>query len=161
MRGRACRCLLFALSLSLGCTTVRHDMRRAEAAFAEARYEDVEAWLADLEPSLGAMDPTLRARFYYLAGMSAYRIGELRRARHALALCREEVEANRVRLPPAWVRNLESALEELGARRETNDDDARASHVKAPRTGRARGAKEQETSSVEARAQRFDRVLGR
>lgn len=106
---------LVLASATLGCTTLRHDLRRAEGAFAEARYEDVEVWLAELSPSLGAMDPTMRARFYYLSGMSAFRIGEHRRARHALALCREELETHRVRLPPAWVRNLESALDELGA----------------------------------------------
>lgn len=97
----------------LGCTTVRDDVRRAETAFSEARYEDVEAWLEALAPSVPDMEPALRARFYYLAGMSAYRMGERARARHALALCREELAVHRVALPEPWLRNLQGALAEL------------------------------------------------
>jgi len=97
------------------CTSLGDDVRRAEQAFSEARYEDVEAWLSDLEPSLGKMSTPLRARYYYLAGMSAYRIGQRPQARHALALCREELATSPEALPPAWQHNLESALDELAS----------------------------------------------
>ncbi len=106
--------LLLWLSFALlGCTGVRDELRRAETAFAEARYEDVETWLVDLEPNVARMQPDLRARYYYLAGMSAFRMGQRARARHALALCRAELESSPAALPPAWSRNLESALAEL------------------------------------------------
>ncbi len=106
----------FALSLALctfACSGVRDDLRRAETAFEEARYEDVEVWLADLEPSVARMEPAQRARYYYLVGMSAFRMGKRARARHALALCRAELESAPAALPPAWAHNLESALAEL------------------------------------------------
>lgn len=99
--------------LGFGCTSLGDDVRRAEQAFSEARYEDVEEWLGDLEPSLGKMSTPLRARYYYLAGMSAYRIGQLAAARHALALCREELAMSAEKLPGAWQHNLDSALSEL------------------------------------------------
>jgi len=95
------------------CTGLGDDLRRAEQAFSEARYEDVEEWLSDLEPNLGKMSTPLRARYYYLAGMSAYRIGQRAQARHNLALCREELAMSAEKLPESWMHNLESALADL------------------------------------------------
>ena len=95
------------------CTTVRDDLRRAEVAFSEARYEDVESWATELAPDLPTMTAEQRAQYYYLAGMSAFRIGKRARARHALALCREEVELGKVQLPDTWSRNLQAALGQL------------------------------------------------
>jgi hypothetical protein len=109
--------LCVLVGLACACTSLGDEVRRAEQAFSEARYEDVEAWLSDLEPSLGKMSTPLRARYYYLAGMSAYRIGQRAEARHALALCREEVDTLAEKLPPAWMHNLEKALEELSSSR--------------------------------------------
>jgi hypothetical protein len=103
--------------LTCACTSLGDEVRRAEQAFTEARYEDAEAWLSDLEPSLGKMSTPLRARYYYLAGMSAYRIGERAQARHALALCREELATTAEQLPPAWMHNLQTALDELSSPR--------------------------------------------
>lgn len=102
-------------SVGSACTSLGDDVRRAEQAFSEARYEDVEEWLSDLEPSLGKMSTPLRARYYYLAGMSAYRIGQRPEARHALALCREELATSPDALSPAWQHNLQTALDELAS----------------------------------------------
>jgi hypothetical protein len=110
---RFCGPSLLMVWLGLGCTSLGDDVRRAELAFSEARYEDVEEWLGDLESDLGKMSTPLRARYYYLAGMSAYRIGQRSEARHALALCREELATSTEQLPPAWMHNLETALAEL------------------------------------------------
>jgi hypothetical protein len=124
------------VGLTCACTSLGDEVRRAEQAFSEARYEDVEAWLSDLEPSLGKMSTPLRARYYYLAGMSAYRIGQRAEARHALALCREELASLRWRageagdstsdeqLPPAWMHNLQTALDDLSAPRSYDAPDA-------------------------------------
>ncbi len=102
----------WVLVLLVGCTTHADDLRRAESAFSTARYEEVEVWLFDLEPELGAMNVDERATYYYLAGMSAYRIGHRSRARHALALCREE--SLRVpSFPAQWLHNLHAALDDL------------------------------------------------
>lgn len=103
-------CLLLA-----GCTTRGDDLRRAQRAFKAARYEDVEVWLFDLEPEVGRMELEERARYYYLAGMSAYRMGHRARARHALALCREEsMRLSDEALPEQWRHNMNVALAELG-----------------------------------------------
>ncbi|MET0283673.1 MAG: hypothetical protein ABW352_04365 [Polyangiales bacterium] len=98
--------------LLAGCTTLQDDLRRAQHAFSSARYEEVEVWLYDLEPELGRMTVEDRATYYYLAGMSAYRIGYRARARHALALCREE--SLRVPgFPESWLHHMHSALDDL------------------------------------------------
>jgi hypothetical protein len=100
------------LLLLASCTTHHDDLRRARDAFSAARYEEVEVWLYDLEPELGRMNSEERATYFYLAGMSAYRIGHRARARHALALCREES----LRVPgfsEQWLHNMHSALDDL------------------------------------------------
>jgi hypothetical protein len=102
-------CVLF-----IGCAALRDDLRHAEQAFSEARYENAQVWLSDLEPSVPDMDRELRSRFYYLAGMTAFRTGERTRARHYLALCREEAGEAGVGLTPDWRTNLSATLLELG-----------------------------------------------
>lgn len=118
------RLLVFVLSAVLfsGCAALRDDLRRAETAFTEARYDDAKVWLDDLESSVPQMDRELRARFYYLAGMTAYRIGDRARARHYLALCREEAGDVGVGLTAEWRTNLSAALLELGGRRNELED---------------------------------------
>jgi len=101
--------------LFLGCAALRDDLRHAEQAFSEARYENAQTWLTDLEPSIPEMDRELRSRFYYLSGMTAFRTGERARARHYLALCREEAGDAGVGLTPDWRTNLAVTLRELGA----------------------------------------------
>jgi hypothetical protein len=103
-------CLLLGGACLSGCTSLSDDLSRAETAFHAARYEDVEVWLADLESSLAKLSARDRARYYYLAGMSAQRIGEHARARHALVLCRQELAMSKETLPPAWLHNLDTAL---------------------------------------------------
>ncbi|MDB4988498.1 MAG: hypothetical protein JWN04_3676 [Myxococcaceae bacterium] len=110
--GRGARASLLAALMTQGCTSLADDLTRAETSFNAARYEDVQVWLADLEPSLPKYDALDRARYYYLAGMSAHRIGQHARARHALALCREELELSQQKLKPGWMHNLQTALQD-------------------------------------------------
>jgi hypothetical protein len=95
------------------CSTLRDDLRRAEAAFVEARYEDTSAWLADLEPSVADLPRPLRARYYYMAGVTAERRGDRSRARHYLLLCREEAQREGNGLSDDRRRNLALTLAEL------------------------------------------------
>jgi hypothetical protein len=106
--------LLCALGL-VACAALRDDMKRAESSFEQARYEDVMVWLDDLEPSVPDMQQPMRARFYYLRGLTAFRLGQKKRARHYLALCREEAGPEQASLRPEWRTNLASALAELTA----------------------------------------------
>jgi hypothetical protein len=102
------------LALSLcACSGLRDDLRRAEAAFVEARYEDVSAWLADLEPDVTDLPRPLRARYYYMAGITAERLGDRVSALHYLLLCREEAQREGNGLSDDRRRNLALTLAEL------------------------------------------------
>jgi hypothetical protein len=135
------RLLLVSLSLvMLACVALRDDMRRAEATFDEARYEDTETWLTHLEPQLPEMDRGTRARFYYLRGITAYRLGDATRAKHYLALARVESEPSGVGLREGWRSTLRSTLRTLGAPAlptERHDDDAGAPESSDPAPGEA------------------------
>lgn len=72
-----------------GCAALQDDMQRAEVAYDQARYEEALVWLDDLEDDSPEMDLDMRARFYYLRGMTAYRLGHRNHALHYLAVARE------------------------------------------------------------------------
>ncbi len=109
----------------LGCAALRDDMRRAETAFDEARYEQVDVWLTDLEPHVAEMDKPTRARFYFLRGTTAHRLGQAREARHYLALSREEATKDGLGLRTEWRITLDKLLAEL-------EGDAPAPEAEAP-----------------------------
>jgi hypothetical protein len=104
--------LLIALT-QCACSALRDDLRHAEVAFVEARYEDVRAWLADLEPNVTDLPRPLRARYYYMAGVTAERLGDRASARHYLLLCREEAQREGNGLSDDRRRNLALTLAEL------------------------------------------------
>lgn len=101
------------LLLTAGCAALRDDMQRAENAYTAARYEDALVWLEDLESDTPDMDPDMRARFYYLRGMTAYRLGKRNHALHYLAVCREVAGEDGGALDPEWRKTMERLLEEL------------------------------------------------
>ncbi len=80
---------LLGLGLS-GCGTLVNDLQEAESSYDEARYDDAEVWLADIGTNVAKLDQEHRARFYYVRGMTAYRLGHRNDALHYLALAREE-----------------------------------------------------------------------
>jgi hypothetical protein len=59
------------------------------------------------------MDRPMQARFFYLRGMTAYRLGERDDALHYLALARETAGENHRGLREGWDRQLAQALDEL------------------------------------------------
>lgn len=103
---------LFCLYLG-ACSGLSDDMKRVQSAFDEARYEDVEVWLRDLSTSLPVMSRKLRARYYYIAGITAARLDQPARARHYLVLCREEAALDGFGLTEAQQRNMQLTLREL------------------------------------------------
>ena len=107
------RLLAIGCLLVSACAPLADDMKRAEAAFQEARYEDVSVWLRDLEPSVSDMSRKLRSRYYYMAGVTAARLGDASRARHYLVLCREEAALEGFGLSEDQQRNLVLTLREL------------------------------------------------
>ena len=80
------RLVVLVVLLGLGCNTVGDDLGRATRLYRDARYEASLRWLVDLEDETGSMTPRQRVRFYYLRGMSAYRLGQREDALHFLAL---------------------------------------------------------------------------
>jgi hypothetical protein len=75
---------------AVGCATLSNDLVQAESAYEEAKYDEAEVWLADIGSDVAKLDREHRTRFYYVRGMTAYRLGRRDDALHFLALAREE-----------------------------------------------------------------------
>lgn len=97
-----------------GCTSPATDLRAAQSLYRDARYEQAAAWLDALEPELASMSSAERARYYYLRGMSAFRLGQRADALHYLALAQVLFSDPRADVPPPWRPVLERTLESLG-----------------------------------------------
>jgi hypothetical protein len=91
-------------------------MQRAQESYLQARYEDSLTWLTDLEDDAPSMDPELRARYFYLRGMTEYRLGHRANALHYLAVAREVAGERGEGLLEDWVPLLDRTLEELTPR---------------------------------------------
>ncbi|MCA9528821.1 MAG: hypothetical protein KC543_01650 [Myxococcales bacterium] len=113
--GRLALVAVLALCTAPGCATVGSDIAHARRAYEQARYENALVWLEPLDRDVGAMRPDDRARYFYLRGMSEYRLGRPRDAAHYLALAREADAAAGHPLSPAWRRALDRALTSLRA----------------------------------------------
>ncbi|MAQ15160.1 MAG: hypothetical protein CMN30_10260 [Sandaracinus sp.] len=98
------------LLLGAGCSQLSDEMLTIEAGYREARYEDVVVWLDDLEPDVPAMDEPERARFFYLRGMAAHRLGDHDEALHYLALAREVAGPDGRGLREGWRAQLDETL---------------------------------------------------
>jgi len=100
--------------LALGCAALKNDMQLAETAYDEARYDEALIWLDDLEKDTPDMDVEMQARFYYLRGMTAYRLGHRNDALHYLAVAREVAgEESVTTLRPEWRQAMDRTLTEL------------------------------------------------
>ena len=67
------RPLAVLLALALGaCAATASEMRRAEEAYDQARFDAARTWLVDLEDSAPSMEEPLRARYFYLRGMADF-----------------------------------------------------------------------------------------
>lgn len=109
--------LSFALALALllapACAALRDNLQRAEDSYEQARYDDALVWLDSLEDDAVDMETDMRARFYYLRGMTAYRLDQRNDALHYLALAREVAGDDARMLRPEWRESLERTLAEL------------------------------------------------
>lgn len=109
--------LLWVSALAaVGCAALRDDLRRAETSYEEARYEDALVWLRDLEDDAPSMDLEMRGRYYYLRGMTEYRMGHRADALHYLAVAREVTGDQGAGLRPEWRQMMERTLAELTPR---------------------------------------------
>lgn len=103
---------LLVLSLA-ACAHIDHRIESAAASFDDARYDDALVWLADLDDDVGRMPLEDEAYFYYLRGMTAYRLDRRTDALHDLALARELVEAHTLTPEGLDAALLERTLAEL------------------------------------------------
>ena len=108
--------LLLGLAMTTpGCAALSDDLRRAEAAYSAARYEHAMTWLVELDPSIPQMEVEERARYFFMRGMSAYRLGDRREALHYLALSREIAGPEAQALRSDWRQAIERTIAELEA----------------------------------------------
>jgi hypothetical protein len=97
-----------------GCAALQSEMARAEVAYDQANYEESLVWLDDLEDDTPDMDRTTRARFYYLRGMTAFRLSEQDDALYYLSVAREIAgDSTTSPLGPTWHRTMDRTLTEL------------------------------------------------
>ncbi len=109
------RALLFGFSLLLvsACAATATEMRRAEEAYEQARFDAARVWLTDLEDRAPGMEPDMRADYFYLRGMTEYRLAHRLEAMHYLAIARELVGSDPDSLRPEQRENLTRTLAEL------------------------------------------------
>lgn len=103
-----------------GCAAVADEMRRAEASYEQARYQNTLIWLTDLEDDAPGMDQEMRVRYFYLRGMTEYRLGHRQNALHYLAVAREIAGDQGAGLPAQWRQIMDTTLTELTPRGRMN-----------------------------------------
>lgn len=104
---------MLSVLLLVGCTSVSTELRMAQALYKDARYEDAQLWLAELQHETPDMSKDDLARFYYLRGMTGFRLGQRQDALHFLVLA-EQLDAEAPgRLPSAWRPVMARTLAEI------------------------------------------------
>lgn len=100
----------------VACSGVDYDLRTASELYRDARYEAVQAWIAQLRREYSQMDASQRATFHYLSGMTAYRLAQREEALHELALAANGARVSSQALGSEQVALLYRTLEELTTR---------------------------------------------
>jgi hypothetical protein len=101
----------------VACSGSERDLRAASALYADARYEAVQAWLAQLQADYPDMSGEELAQFHYLSGMTAYRLSQSDEALHELALAAHAAREQPSALGSEQLALLYRTLEELAAKR--------------------------------------------
>ena len=103
-------CLLL---FGAGCTTASSELRASQALYKDARYEECQRYLEALEVEAESMNERDLTRFYYLRGMTAFRLGQADDALHYLALAATLTDADALRLPEAWLPIMRRTLDQV------------------------------------------------
>jgi len=109
MRRLVCACVLSLV----GCTSAATELRTAQMLYKDARYEEALLWLTDLQTATASMDRDELARFYYLRGMTGFRLGQREDALHFLVLAEQLGHEDSGRLPQAWRPVMERTLQDI------------------------------------------------
>lgn len=107
--------LAAALSIAslLACSGVRDTLTRGQAYYEDNRFEQALSVWRELARSAAELTPRERARYFYLRGMTAYRLGFRDDARHWLGLGKALEGRHPGGIAPAWVARLDAALDDL------------------------------------------------
>ena len=109
----AVRIALCGALLLLGCASLSSELRTAQLLYTDARYEEAMLWLSELQTKTTAMSSEELARFYYLRGMTGFRLGQREDALHYLVLAEQLSVEHPERLPASWRPVMNRTLDEI------------------------------------------------
>jgi len=104
--------LLVALSLG-ACATYRQDLNRGQRLYEENKYEQALAIWRVLEIDMDSLELNDQARYAYLRGMTGYRLGFRKDARHWLAMAKAIEQEHPGGLSAQWKQRVEESLNDL------------------------------------------------
>jgi hypothetical protein len=105
--------VILGLLLAAACTTTASELRASQTLYKDARYEECQRYLEALEVDVRDMNDRDLTRFYYLRGMTAFRLDQPDDALHYLALAATLVDEDAQRLPESWLPILQRTLEQV------------------------------------------------
>lgn len=105
----------FALVALVGCATYGSELSRSQRAYEQGEDDRALAVLRALEPDVERLQGADRARYWYLRGMTDYRLGDKADARHWLALADAVEKATPGSLSADWSATLTDSLNDLDA----------------------------------------------
>lgn len=105
--------VVLTILFASGCATYHDDLVRGERAFEDNQHEQALAIFRSLELETSHLDAPERARYYYLRGMTDYRVGYKADARHWLMLAQASEKATPGTLPDDWKQRMGDAMNEL------------------------------------------------
>lgn len=119
-------------ALVCACVSYREDLNRGQRLYDESQYERALSIFRVLEADQDSLSVADRARYFYLRGMTDYRLGFRRDARHWLALAKATEKEHPGGLTSEWSERTERYLAELnrevyGLGPEPEDEPATAS----------------------------------
>jgi tetratricopeptide (TPR) repeat protein len=112
VRGPGLRALSFAL-FAAACASQGDILARGQAYYEDNQYERALAVWRELSRHEPVLTPRERARYAYLRGMTAYRLGFRDDARHWLAMAKVTERRHPASLDTAWMARLDGALDDL------------------------------------------------
>ena len=137
-------CLVLALGCA-ACGAAQQNIEHAEAAFDDARYDETRVWLEASDDDVADMPKDLRARYFYLRGMTAFRLGDRNDALHYLRRARATIAQHRNQnwLRQGWTPVLDRTLVELDPNmsRGENPTDHDSAFDDEPGSSRSRGTR--------------------
>jgi hypothetical protein len=141
--------LALATAFTLGCNTYADSLGRAQRAFEQSEHERALAILRTLEPDVRRLSDGDRAKYYYLRGLTDFRIGYRLEARHWLSLASAIVKQTPDSLPADWSKRLKESQKDLD---ESVYTSGIASLSNNPATARKAATKDEDDDSEPAPA---------